>query len=117
MKTVLKIEEAREILERLDPAMPDGFEIKAVAWVPSLNQFVVKWSDPAEKKKYDDGVADPDSGEARKAYERKPSYFRFSAIWFNESPDGKDEPVCEKLSKDDVKALSKEKGVELIDAV
>ena len=67
MTKKLHIEEARKILAG-QGGMPKDFEVLAVAWIPSLSCFVVKWADPARKKAYDDGVADPDEGEARNAY-------------------------------------------------
>ena len=87
MTKTLKIEEARKLLDELDPAMPDGFEVVAVARTPSPGQFVVKWRDPAEKEIYDDGVADMEGGDAANAYRFQPSY-EYSYVWFNENPDG-----------------------------
>lgn len=115
MTKTLKIEEARKLLDELDPAMPDGFEVVAVARTPSPGQFVVKWRDPAEKEIYDDGVADMEGGDAANAYRFQPSY-EYSYVWFNENPDGGgDVATCEIMSDEDV-ADAKKKGVEIVDA-
>lgn len=78
-RDAITVEKATELLEKNDPAMPDGFEVKAVAWSPSLGGYVVKWSDPAEKEIYDDMVADPDTAVPEKAEDFTPTW-QYSAI-------------------------------------
>ena len=110
----LHIEEAAEILEE-EGDMPPDFEVLAVAAVPSMNCFVVKWRDPAQKETYDAGVADPDKGEARKAYGEKPEKDMFSAIFLNENPDGgKDVPAAQLLDGKEIREIKKA-GVKIID--
>jgi len=114
MTKVLHIEEAAKALERCG-GVPPGLEVLAVAWVPSMKCFVAKWRDPAQKEMYDDGVADPDEGEARKAYGEKPEKDMFSAIFFNDDPEGgKPRPATEILGPRDLLAMKKA-GAKVVD--
>lgn len=115
MTKKLRIEEARKILAEQEN-MPPDFEVLAVAWAPSAGCFVVKWRDPAQKEMYDAGVADPDSGEARNAYGEKPEKDMFSAVFFNEAPDGgKEIPAAELLSDKELGEMKKTGDVKVVD--
>lgn len=115
MTKKLHIEEAAKLLKAYDD-MPPEFEVTAVAWVESAQCFVVKWRDPAQKEMYDAGVADPDEGEARKAYGEKPEKDMFSAVFFNDDPDGgKPRPAVELLGPKDVQAMKKAGDAVVVD--
>ena len=107
----ITIEQAQEILQKLDAGMPKRFTVTGIAYRKSTDTYYVRWFDEAEKDIYDDGVAQMRADGAKAAYSFTPSC-SFSALWFNESADDPSvmSPVAEILDPKEVAAISKEPG-------
>ena len=53
----VSLEQAHDLLEKIDPGMPEKFSVTGVAYKKSTDTYYVRWFDEAEKEIYDDGVA------------------------------------------------------------
>ena len=111
----LNIEQATRLL-KATPGVPRKFRVDAVAYIPDLDAYAVRWFDESQLEKYEDAVGTTGPDAAKAAYAMKPGEYRFSAVFFNEKAEGVFAPAVENLSDDDVLSYAAGGRVQVVDA-